>query len=244
MTAFLVALGVLALAAAVPPQCLAQTTATTPPAEPSLRTFFTDLAGDVRRLPSNPAGVSVVSGELLSVSLSRLDDDLAQWQPEGIFELGTWLNGPALAGITLASYGLGRWTHKPRVSHIAVDVLRAQVLSLGLTYGLKQIVRRERPDHSSDDSFPSGHAAQTFASATVIARHLGPQTAWPGFVVASFVALSRMNQQRHFFSDVVFGAGLGVAVGWNSGHEASPWTVAPHLSRSRVSVQISREFWP
>jgi membrane-associated phospholipid phosphatase len=241
MTTFLVS-SVVALALVVPVTAFSQVTTPAPPAEPSLRTLLPDLVDDVRRLPSNPATTSVVIGGILSASLSPLDEGLADWEPEGIFTNGTVLNGAVLAAVTLATYGVANWAGSSRVKHVTVDILRAQVLSLGLTYGLKYTVGRERPDHSANDSFPSGHAAQTFASATVLARHLGPQATWPALVVASFVSLSRVNQNRHFLSDVVFGASLGVAVGWNTVHRESTWTVAPGVSRSQVGVHVTRTF--
>lgn len=240
MTTFLVDLLAVAMALSVPSVAYSQATPA-PQAEPSLRTFLPDLADDVRRFPSNPVGISAAMGGILSSSLSSLDDDLAEWSSDPAFESGAWMgNGAVLAAGTLLTYGVGRWTHKPRVAHIAVDVLRAQVLSLGLVYPLKYAVGRERPDHSSHDSFPSGHTAQTFASATVLTRHLGLRAAWPAYGAAAYVAISRVNQQRHFLSDVVFGAGLGIAVGWNGARRQSNWTVSPSISPSRVSIDISR----
>jgi membrane-associated phospholipid phosphatase len=243
MTTFLVS-STVALALAVPATALSQATTPAPSAEPSLRTLLPDLVDDVRRLPSNPATASVAIGGILSVSLSSLDDELADWEPEGVFTNGTFFNCAVLAAVTLGTYGVAHLAGSNHVKHVTVDVLRAQLVSLGLTYALKYSVGRERPDHSSEDSFPSGHAAQTFASATVLARHLGPQATWPALVAASFIALSRVNQNRHYLSDVVFGAGLGVAVGWNTVHRESNWTVSPRVSRSRAGIQVTRTFSP
>jgi membrane-associated phospholipid phosphatase len=214
-----------------------------PQAEPSLRTFFRDLGADVRRLPSNPVGISVAAGAILSTSLYPLDDEFDDWDARDTFESGTWVgNSAVLAAGTLFVYGVGHWNDQPRVKRAAVDLLRAQTLSLGLAMGLKYAVRRERPDHSSRDSFPSGHAAQTFASATVLGRHFGPKAAIPAFAAAAFVGASRVNQRRHFLTDVVFGAGLGVATGWNAVRPAGRWTLAPAVSRSGVSMHITRVF--
>lgn len=243
MTMFLVSFTV-ALALVVPSPAFSQAIPTVPPAEPTLRTFFPDLVDDVRRLPSNPAGISVAIGGILSASLSVLDDNLADWEPEGLYSGGTPLNAVVLGAATLATYGVAHLAGSDHFKHVTVDVLRAQLLSLGVTYGLKYSVGRERPDGSSDDSFPSGHAAQAFASATVLARHLGPKMAWPALVVASFVSLSRVNQHRHYLSDVLFGAGLGIGIGWNTVHRESSWTVSPGVSRSRVGIQVSRTFAP
>jgi membrane-associated phospholipid phosphatase len=238
MTTFLVALTV-GLALVVPSAAFSQSTAA-PPAEPSLRTFLPDLADDVRRLPSIQAGTSIAIGGIAAVALSELDDDMATWYPEGIFTGGSVLNGVVLGAGTLGAYGVAHLWDSPRAKHVIVDVLRAQVLALGITYALKYTAGRDRPDRSSNDSFPSGHTAQTFASATVLARHLGLQPTWPALVAAGFVAMSRVNQQRHFVSDVVFGASLGIAVGWNTRHRDGDWTVTPQLSASGVGLRVGR----
>jgi membrane-associated phospholipid phosphatase len=217
--------------------------------DPKLRTFFQDLAHDVRELGSDGAGVSLATAGILSTAFHPLDDDIAKWKEADGFKSGTWIgNGALLAAGSLGIYSVAHWTHESRVEHVAVDLLRAQVLSLGLTYGVKTAVPRERPDQSSDDSFPSGHTAEMFASATVLARHLGPKVGWPAYGLAAFVGISRMNQGRHFLSDVIFGAGIGVAVGWNTSHRgaaiAKAWTVSPGVSRSGMAVYVARRFTP
>ena len=67
MTTFLVSLPTVAVALAVPTLAFPQATTPAPPAEPSLRTFSTDLADDVRRLPSHPASISVAVGGILAM---------------------------------------------------------------------------------------------------------------------------------------------------------------------------------
>ena len=241
----LLLLPAVALALAVPTAAMSQATAPAPRVEPSLRTFFTDLADDARRLPSNEAATTVAFAGVLSTSASTLDAQIALWDAEDEFKGGTWIgNSVVLATGTLATYGFAHWAHMPRVKLVAVDVLRAQALSLGLTYGLKYAVGRERPDHSSEDSFPSGHTAQTFASATVLARYLGMPNAIPAFGIATYIALSRLNQNRHFLSDVTFGAGIGIAVGWSATNGRGHWNIAPALSPSAKGVRVSRVFGP
>jgi len=90
--------------------------------------------------------------------------------------------------------------------------------------GLKRITHRTRPDGSTDPrnaSFPSSHAANAFALAVVLSAR------WRrGSVVfllaAGLIAFSRMYLDRHFLSDVLFGAALGalfgsLAVAWARG---------------------------
>lgn len=132
---------------------------------------------------------------------------------EPIMEPGETVGGARLQLIGgLATYGVGRITRSRRVSAIGGDLLRAQLLSQTLTAGIKISVRRTRPD-GTQFSFPSGHSSVTFASATVLHRHLGPKVGIPAYAVASYVAASRIQERRHFLSDVAFGAAIGIAAG-------------------------------
>ena len=123
------------------------------------------------------------------------------------------------ASAAIATYLIGRYavnsrgTKTNRLSHIGFDLLRAQLVASTLTYGVKVAVRRDRPTGECC-SFPSGHAAVTFATASVLERHFGYRGAWPTWVIAGYVAASRLTDNRHFASDVLFGAAVGVASGW------------------------------
>jgi len=77
---------------------------------------------------------------------------------------------------------------------------------------LKYSIRRVRP-HDTSFSFPSGHTAVSFASATVLQRHFGWKIGVPACALASYVGASRIQAKRHYFSDVAFGAALGIVAG-------------------------------
>jgi hypothetical protein len=94
-----------------------------------------------------------------------------------------------------------------------LDLIESLLVSEGVTQGLKAATRRERPDGSSHNSFPSGHAADTFAFATALERQLGWRGAVPAYVVASYVAISRVPANRHWLSDAVFGSAVGIIAG-------------------------------
>lgn len=119
---------------------------------------------------------------------------------------------PLQIGASLLAYGIGRATDKPRVTAVAADLFQAQLLAEGMTVGIKQTVRRPRPE-GSGFSFPSGHTTVSFASATVLQRHLGWKAGVPAYAVASYVAASRIEARRHNLSDVAFGAALGIIAG-------------------------------
>jgi membrane-associated phospholipid phosphatase len=110
----------------------------------------------------------------------------------------------------------------------------------GLTYGLKYVVRRERPD-GTGYSFPSGHATVTFASATVLQRHLGWRYALPTYTLATYVAVSRLHENRHYLSDVVFGSTIGIIAGRTvTRHGRDEWGIIPVTEKRKTALLITR----
>ena len=152
-----------------------------------------------------------------------------------------WVQGGAAVGL----YVIGRYamepdipgTHTNTVSHLGFDLLRANILTSAFTYGIKYAARRDRPTGECC-SFPSGHASVTFATAAVLERHFGYRASWPMFVVAGYVAASRIADNRHFMSDVLFGAALGMASGWTvvGRHGREDFTLIPTPIRGGVML--------
>lgn len=153
------------------------------------------------------------------------------------------------AGAAVTLYAVGRYMlprkdGEPRtnkVSHLGFDLLRSVMVSQALTQAIKHTVRRDRPTGECC-AFPSGHAATAFATASVLERHFGYRGAWPTLVVASYVAMSRLHDNRHFLSDVLFGAALGIASGWTvvGRHGRSDYTLLPVPVPGGVAVTLSR----
>lgn len=79
---------------------------------------------------------------------------------------------------------------------------------------LKQTFPEQRPDHSDDKSFPSGHTALAFSSATTLHRRYGWQAGLPAYAVATLTGVGRERSNEHHWYDVVAGAALGTASGW------------------------------
>ena len=79
------------------------------------------------------------------------------------------------------------------------------------TYGLKKAIDKDRPDHSDDDSFPSGHTSIAFQGASFIHKRYGLEYSIPAYVGATFVGYSRIEADKQHTSDVLAGAALGVA---------------------------------
>ncbi len=132
----------------------------------------------------------------------------------GVLDLGDIYGSSTYCGSTaLGTWVLARWTHRPALQAVSSEVLRALVLSNALVIPLKLGVGRARPDGSNKLSFPSGHAATAFAMTTVLSRRYGWCLGVPLYAFTAMVPVSRIHHRRHFFSDVVGGAVLGLVAG-------------------------------
>lgn len=81
------------------------------------------------------------------------------------------------------------------------------------TIAIKSSVHIERPDGSSDNSFPSGHTATAFAGAEFMWQEYKDQSVWygiAGYAVATGTGLFRMYNNKHWLTDVAAGAGIGI----------------------------------
>ena len=90
------------------------------------------------------------------------------------------------------------------------------VASMGVAFvgktALKAIVNEERPDHSDNKSFPSGHAAIAFAAARSIDKEFRKESIWipiAGYAAATALGVERVVSDRHHWYDVAAGAALG-----------------------------------
>jgi len=110
---------------------------------------------------------------------------------------------------------------------------RQAAYSLGtaesLSLGLKSAIKEQRPDNSGNDSFPSGHSALAFASATTLYRRYGWEVGVPAYAVATLTAYARVDARKHHWYDVVAGAAIGAGSGWfftdafNNRVQLLPW---------------------
>lgn len=148
---------------------------------------------------------------------SLFDDDVRDSIADPRHSFGKSLeDGADPAVMRLAILGLftvGRFANGPRFRAMTYDLLDATLVNYGYTTLIKEAVGRERPDGSDKKSFPSGHASNAFALAAVVERHYGWKAGVPAYALASAVAASRLQRNKHYLSDVLAGATLGYVVG-------------------------------
>jgi membrane-associated phospholipid phosphatase len=188
------------------------------PQHTGIRAMIKGLGADITHLPSRQNLLWVGIGAGLSAAVHPLDDqaneDLSGRTLNKLFTPGAIIGQSyTLLAVSSAVYAVGRIKGEPRVSHMGMDLIRSLVIAEFMTQSLKYTVRRERPDGSGANSFPSGHAADTMAFATALERHLGWRFAVPAYMLASYVAMSRLHDNVHFLSDVTAGATVGIIAG-------------------------------
>jgi len=93
-------------------------------------------------------------------------------------------------------------------------ILGTAYLIMGTTvFGMKKLTAIERPDGSSKTSFPSGHTANAFVGAEFLYQEYKDVSIWygiSGYLVATGTGFFRIYNGRHWFTDVVAGAGIGI----------------------------------
>jgi len=202
------------------------------PRHTGIHAMVKQLWVDVKNLPAKENLYWAGVGGGLALAVHPIDDNVHDTfvgndTLEKVFKPGAVLgNTFTLLGVSTIVYAVGRSKDNPRVSHVGMDLIRALAISEALVTGLKYTTRRERPDGSGKTSFPSGHAADTFAFATALERHLGWKYAVPAYMFSSYVAMSRLPANRHWLSDVVFGSAVGIIAGRTvTGHEENKYPV-------------------
>ena len=89
----------------------------------------------------------------------------------------------------------------------------SNALAGGIVQGTKMVSNRERPDYSNNFSFPSGHTETAFVAAEFLYQEYKSKSVWisiGGYSAATFVGAARVYKNRHWVSDVVAGAGIGI----------------------------------
>ncbi len=122
--------------------------------------------------------------------------------------------------------------------HGFLQLAEAYASTMVVVYTLKPLVDRTRPDGGSQ-SFPSGHTASAFAGAAFLQFRYGWRIGLPAYVLAAYVGQSRVATKRHYTSDVLAGAAIGIAANFACTHRREHVVLSPDLGRSRVGARIT-----
>ena len=228
-----------------------------PPAHTGFKALLIETANDFSLYPRRPSTWVILGiGGATALLVHPFDDEVnaklaGSEAAARFFAPGKIIgSGYTQTGVAVGLYVIGRFVlphaeDAPRtnkVSHLGFDLVRGLIVSETVTYGIKIAVRRDRPTGECC-SFPSGHSAAIFATASVLERHLGYRNAWPTLLIATYVAMSRLHDNRHFLSDVVFGSAVGISTGWTvvGRHGRSQFALTPMPIPGGMGVALSRK---
>ncbi len=196
--------------------------------------------------------LGTAAGGSLILSQTDADNDIQNSLSDsigGFADIGNIAgNGLTLAGITISSYIYGEVSDNDKLLETSKALIEAQIITAVMTGGLKLAVGRERPDGSGsriNSSFPSGHVSGSFAMASVFDSMYGHKVGIPLYTIAGFVGLSRLSDDKHFLSDVLFGAALGTVVGRSvakihkNDNKFSRFRILPHSDGRSTGLMLT-----
>lgn len=134
-------------------------------------------------------------------------------------------------------FAVGLGTLGAEAEHSLVE--RAMVCALSavsiaaLTRTMKNTINSPRPDGSDTESFPSGHTGIAFTGAEFVRMEYGWGWGICAYALATGVGVLRLHDDKHWFSDVVAGAGTGIL----SAH-VGEWLLNPVKRLFRMDVAV------
>ena len=153
----------------------------------------------------------------------------------------------SIAGVAGTFYLLGRAKKNDRARETGLLSAEAMIDSIIVEGGLKGITQRARPLDGRErseffdggSSFPSGHATQTWAIATVIANEYKdrPAVQIAAYGIATAVSVARFTGHKHYLSDIVAGSALG----WGIGRYVYR---THHVSATSDDQTVTKSAWP
>ena len=191
----------------------------------SLGHFPGALLDDVKALPTMENLWWLLGGTVLTITVYQFEDAerAAEALDQGIWDTlsdigNIWgdarLQMPLAAGI----WGIGSWTDKPDMAELGFELSRGLLLSYGVVSIMKPLFDRTRPN-GDPYSFPSGHTAAAFTTAGVVTRRYGGWAGAATLALGVMTGMGRMEDMKHYASDVVAGATIGWIIGRNAARE-------------------------
>lgn len=138
-------------------------------------------------------------------------DFLNEWRGDHRTQIDDHLQYVPLGAV----YGLSLLGADAKHSYVdrTLELATAYLALGGIVNAIKYTVREPRPDGSANNSFPSGHTATTFMGAELVRIEYGDDSPWysvGAYTAAITVGVLRVYNEKHWFTDVFAGAGVGI----------------------------------
>lgn len=119
----------------------------------------------------------------------------------------------------LSHFGYGYFGESKENIRASEHMFKASTYTLFVTGFLKTFIKEKRPGYPEDRaSFPSGHSSMSFAFASVVASRHGWVYGSLAYGAATYISVSRINDDWHYLHDVLVGMGIGAGYGWGLGY--------------------------
>lgn len=206
-----------------------------------VKTMHTDLWHDTKQVYGNPVNLAILGvtyGGSLALQETGPDDTVEDHYTPGHHSLSRgWRNAADAYGnpgthfaIAGAWYVLGQQLQDDKTYNVGKTLASALIIN-GVTTMAGQAASWDRAPNGEWGAFPSGHTSSSFCIASVMDRSYGHLVGVPLYGLATIVAVERVDDRNHYFSDVVMGAVLGTVVGHAVASGRDPeifgWKVLP-----------------
>lgn len=176
-----------------------------------------NLIQDAKNTVWGHEGVYFLLGLGAAFSFHPLDEPIANnlkknppINPSLSTAFGNVISPYTLTGLALPLWGASYFVKNPKFSLMTQSLVESFFWTGASVMVLKGATQRTRPNGATY-SFPSMHSAFAFAAATTVSDHYGFWAALPAYSLAGFTAFSRMNDHKHYLTDVLAGAVIGTA---------------------------------
>jgi len=187
---------------------------------------YLDQIGREMTVPLWTNANRILGGSLLAAGMvysnkgrRRYDkqETFKQAKPLGEFGyIGETVGWGYLNGLYMLAHGYNGFFQNDLNSRLATEhMFKASTYTLIMVSALKLVIKEKRPGYPEDKgSFPSGHAAMSFAFASVVASRHGWAYGSASYLAALYISVSRINDDWHYLHDVLVGMGIGASYGW------------------------------
>jgi membrane-associated phospholipid phosphatase len=214
----------------------------------SVRHFPAAIVDDIVALPTMYNAWWLIGGTALTIGVYQFEDaeGASRALDQGIWDTlsdvgNIWGDPLVQVPLALGTWGVGNWTDNESLAGLGFDLSRGLLLSTSVTGLLKPIADRTRPNGDSY-SFPSGHAAAAFTTAGVVCQRYG---GWAGGIslgLGVMTAMGRMEDLKHYPSDVIAGATIGWIIGWTVGRDKSGEDTALRIVPTGNGLALTGQF--
>lgn len=192
---------------------------------------------DITALPTWENTWWLLGGTALTIGVYQIEDaesasealNKGAW--DSLSDFGNiWGDIRVQGPLALGTWGIGSWAGNDEVAGFGFDLSRGLLLTYATTSIIKAAVNRERPN-GEDYSFPSGHTATAFTTAGVVTQRYGGWLGGLSLGLGVLTAMGRMEDMKHYASDVVAGATIGWIIGRtvarDDPNDKTAWQVVP-----------------